>query len=71
MPSRSVPTITSSGISTRREAYNAAVNDNNVAIDLFPGRIVAGIAGFHALEPLESFDTEPVAEPESGEPRLA
>jgi LemA protein len=59
------------GISTRREAYNAAVNDINVAIDLFPGRVVAGIAGFHALEPLESFETKPAVRPESGEARVA
>jgi LemA protein len=59
------------GISARREAYNAAVNDNNVAIDLFPGRVVAGIAGFDALEPLESFDTEVVAEPDPEQARLA
>jgi LemA protein len=59
------------GISSRREVYNAAVNENNVAIDLFPGRIVAGIAGFHALEPLESFETDSVAEPEPGKASLA
>ena len=59
------------GISTRREAYNVAVNDNNVAIDIFPGRIVAGIAGFHTLEPLESFDAGPAVEPENAEARLA
>jgi LemA protein len=55
------------GISTRREAYNAAVNDNNVAIDLFPGRVVAGIAGFHTLEPLESFDAGSTVEQNSGD----
>jgi LemA protein len=59
------------GISARREAYNAAVNDNNVAIDLFPGRVVAAIAGFHALEPLERFETQAVAKPEPTRARLA
>jgi LemA protein len=59
------------GISARREAYNIAVNDNNVAIDLFPGRIVAGIAGFHTLRPLESFDANHSAEPPAGQARVA
>jgi len=40
-------------IAERRRAYNDAVNENNIAIDQFPGRIVAGIGGFRRFEPLD------------------
>jgi LemA protein len=41
------------GISERRELYNAAVNENNVAIEQFPGTIVAGMGGFRTAKLLE------------------
>lgn len=40
-------------IAERRTLYNDAVNENNIAIDQFPGRIIAGIGGFRAFEPLD------------------
>jgi LemA protein len=40
-------------IAERRKLYNDAVNENNIAIDQFPGRVVAGIGGFETFEPLE------------------
>ncbi len=33
----------------RRKLYNSAVNENNVAIDQFPGNVVAGMGGFRTL----------------------
>jgi LemA protein len=41
------------GISARRELYNAAVNDNNVALGQFPGNILAGMGGFRTAKRLE------------------
>jgi LemA protein len=41
------------GISDRRELYNDAVNANNVAIEQFPGSVVASIAGFRSFRLLE------------------
>jgi LemA protein len=41
------------GISERREAYNAAVDENNAAIDEFPGNVLAGMGGFRPAKPLE------------------
>jgi LemA protein len=41
------------GISERRELYNAAVNDNNVAVDQFPGNVVASMGGFRSSKLLE------------------
>jgi LemA protein len=41
------------GISDRRELYNSAVNDNNIAIEQFPGNIVAGMGGFPRAKLLE------------------
>jgi len=49
------------GISDRRELYNAAVNANNVAIDQFPGNIIAGIGGFKSAKLLE-FDAASTAD---------
>ena len=40
-------------IGERRKLYNDAVNENNIAIDQFPGRLVAGIGGFRTFEPLD------------------
>ncbi len=40
-------------IAQRRRLYNDAVNENNIAIDQFPGRIIAGIGGFRTFEPLD------------------
>jgi LemA protein len=40
-------------IAERRKLYNDAVNENNIAIDQFPGRIIAGIGGFQTFEPLD------------------
>ena len=40
-------------IAERRRLYNDAVNENNIAIDQFPGRIIAGIGGFRTFEPLD------------------
>ena len=42
-----------SEIAERRKLYNDAVNENNIAIEQFPGRIVAGIGGFRTFEPLD------------------
>jgi LemA protein len=50
-----------SGISDRRELYNAAVNENNVAIDQFPGNVVADMGGFRPAKLLE-FDAATPAE---------
>lgn len=41
------------GISDRRELYNAAVNENNVSIDQFPGNVVASMGGFRPSKLLE------------------
>ena len=41
------------GISDRRELYNSAVNENNVAIDQFPGNVVAAMGGFRPAKLLE------------------
>jgi LemA protein len=41
------------GISDRRELYNGAVNENNVAIEQFPGNIVAAMGGFREAKLLE------------------
>jgi len=49
------------GISDRRELYNATVNDNNVAIDQFPGNVVAGMGGFRPGKLLE-FDAASAAD---------
>jgi LemA protein len=40
-------------IAERRKLYNDAVNENNVAIEQFPGRWVAGIGAFRTFEPLD------------------
>lgn len=40
-------------IAERRKLYNDAVNENNIAIEQFPGRIVAGIGAFRTFEPLD------------------
>ena len=40
-------------IAERQRAYNDTVNENNIAIDQFPGRIIAGIGGFRTFEPLD------------------
>jgi LemA protein len=48
------------GISDRRALYNAAVTENNVAIDQFPGNVVAGMGGFRPAKPLE-FDAPATA----------
>jgi len=40
-------------IAERRKVYNDAVNENNIAIEQFPGRIVAGIGGFQTFQPLD------------------
>jgi LemA protein len=40
-------------IAERGKLYNDAVNENNITIDQFPGRIVAGIGGFRKFEPLD------------------
>lgn len=47
------------GISERREAYNAAVDENNAALEEFPGNVLAGMGGFRPAKTLE-FDA-PVA----------
>ena len=49
------------GISDRRELYNSAVNENNVAIDQFPGNVVAGMGGFRPAKLLE-FDAGETAD---------
>ena len=49
------------GISDRRELYNSAVNENNVAIDQFPGNVVAGMGGFRPAKLLE-FDAGATAD---------
>jgi LemA protein len=36
----------------RREDYNDAVGENNVAVEQFPGRLIAGIGGFKPHAPL-------------------
>jgi LemA protein len=41
------------GISERREVYNAAVEENNTAIEEFPGNLLAGMGGFRPAKPLE------------------
>ncbi len=41
------------GISDRRELYNDAVNQNNVAVEQFPGSIVAGLGGFRSFDLLQ------------------
>lgn len=43
------------GIVERGEIYNAAVQQNNLAIDRFPGRVVATLGGFRPLPPF-AFD---------------
>jgi LemA protein len=48
------------GISERRELYNAAVNENNFAIEQFPGNILAGMGGFRPAKLLE-FETDSTA----------
>jgi LemA protein len=40
-------------IGDRRKLYNDAVNENNIAIEQFPGRWVAGIGAFRTFEPLD------------------
>jgi LemA protein len=40
-------------IGERRKLYNDAVNENNIAIEQFPGRWVAGIGAFRTFEPLD------------------
>ena len=40
-------------IAERRRLYNDAVNDHTIAIDQFPGRVIAGIGGFQTFEPLD------------------
>ena len=40
-------------IAERGKLYNDAVNENNIAIEQFPGRIVAGIGGFRTFQPLD------------------
>src|SRR5262249_29827062 len=40
-------------ITERRRLYNDAVNENNITIDQFPGRLVAGIGGFRTFDPLD------------------
>jgi LemA protein len=40
-------------IAERRKLYNDAVNENNIAIEQFPGRWVAGIGAFRTFEPLD------------------
>ena len=42
-----------SGISDRRELYNMAVTENNVAIEQFPGNVVASMGGFKRSKRLE------------------
>jgi len=37
----------------RREDYNDAVGENNVAVEQFPGRLIAGIGGFKPHAPLQ------------------
>jgi LemA protein len=49
------------GISDRRELYNDAVNQNNVAIEQFPGSVIAGVGGFRGFELLE-FDASTTAD---------
>ena len=49
------------GISDRRELYNSAVTENNVAIDEFPGNVVAGMGGFRTAKLLE-FDAGETAD---------
>jgi LemA protein len=39
-------------LAERREDYNDVVGENNVAIEQFPGRLIAGIGGFRAFAPL-------------------
>jgi LemA protein len=41
------------GILERRALYNQAVNDNNVAIEQFPGSVVANLGAFKPARPLE------------------
>ncbi len=53
------------GISDRRELYNAAVNENNFALEQFPGNILAGMGGFRPAKLLE-FETEATA---GGDPK--
>jgi LemA protein len=40
-------------IAERRKLYNDAVNENNIAIEQFPGRWIAGIGAFRTFEPLD------------------
>lgn len=42
-------------IAERRETYNDAVRENNVALEQFPGKIIAGIGGFRTSRPF-TFD---------------
>jgi LemA protein len=41
------------GISERRDVYNAAVDENNAAIEQFPGNVLAGMGGFRPAKPLD------------------
>jgi LemA protein len=41
------------GIAERRDIYNDAVQQNNVAIGRFPGSVVARLGGFRPLQPFE------------------
>jgi LemA protein len=49
------------GISDRRGLYNDAVTENNVAIEQFPGSVVASMGGFRTFRPLE-FDAAATAD---------
>jgi len=40
-------------IAERGKLYNDAVNENNIAIEQFPGRVIAGIGGFRTFAPLD------------------
>jgi LemA protein len=50
------------GISERRKLYNAAVDENNAAIEQFPGNVLAGMGGFRRAKPLE-FEAPATARP--------
>ena len=58
--------ISMTGISARRDAYNAAVNENNVAIDLIPGPRRGRHRRVSHAAAARDFDTTLAVEPATG-----
>lgn len=54
-------TDTEAQITAARRFYNAAVNQLNNAIQIFPGQLIAGIAGVHAMPLFEAPEAARVA----------